>query len=506
MIVSMRVVPSLRTAVFFLLLFLASASELFSLQQVDLRILLRDESQLSELARLISIDRVEGLSISGCTLDSELPRLRAAGFNFEILPRTKAEDLLMCPEGWESSLEPSWNCYPSYSQYLGMMQRLADQNPEKCRLLNLGVSTNEVNPHQLLALEITDNPEEEEAEPEIFLSSTMHGDELGGSVLLLRLAWILTVNPDGDPELEGLRSEAEIWINPLANPDGTYFGGDDTVAGAIRYLLTPSGRISAVDPNRNFPDFVQGPYPWKQPWAAETQAMIAFAGTRSIVLSANLHAGAEVVNYPWDTTCGRHPDDRWFDLISTQWALDAQENGPAGYMDDCFTSRCTGAVCTTPGVTKGADWYSVAGGRQDYMTFFAHGRELTVEISHDKLLPSSQLGQLWNGQHQALLNFIESGRQGIHGVIHDSSGMPLAARIEIPGHDTTASVIFTDPDRGDFHRLLLPGSYSLRISSTGMQEVEISGIEVPDGPPYPLLDIVMAEGIAFQTFQTPAMN
>ncbi len=39
----------------------------------------------------------------------------------------------------------------------------------------------------------------------------------------------------------------------------------------------------------------------------------------------------------------------------------------------------------------------------------------------------------------------------------------------------------TDPDVGDFHRLLLPGLYDLRIEATGHHSLEIPGIGVIDG-------------------------
>ncbi len=136
--------------------------------------------------------------------------------------------------------------------------------------------------------------------------------------------------------------------------------------------------------------------------------MMAFASRHSFTLSANLHGGAELVNYPWDTWCSRHPDDDWFVDISTHWATSAQNDGPAGYMDDCANPRCAPGVCR-PGVTHGADWYAVSGGRQDYMTFFRGGRELTVEISATKLLPSDRLEDLWIGNRAGIFRFPSPG-------------------------------------------------------------------------------------------------
>ncbi len=78
---------------------------------------------------------------------------------------------------------------------------------------------------------------------------------------MLRLIDHLLRGYGDDPEITALVDETEIWINPLANPDGTYFGGDDTVADAIRYYTTTGGGDSGVDPNRNFPDLADGDHP-----------------------------------------------------------------------------------------------------------------------------------------------------------------------------------------------------------------------------------------------------
>ena len=50
------------------------------------------------------------------------------------------------------------------------------------------------------------------------------------------------------PELTALMNTTRISINPLANPDGTYHRGDNTVQGSQRY------NANYVDLNRNYPD------------------------------------------------------------------------------------------------------------------------------------------------------------------------------------------------------------------------------------------------------------
>ncbi len=84
-----------------------------------------------------------------------------------------------------------------------------------------------------------------------------------------------------------------------------------------------------------------------------------FASFHDFVMSTNLHGGAEVCNYPWDTWVKRHPDDDWWQFVCREYADTVHVYAPSGYLDG-FDN----------GITNGYDWYSISGGRQDYMNFF----------------------------------------------------------------------------------------------------------------------------------------
>jgi hypothetical protein len=440
---------------------------------VTIRIEISDRAELDSLTRLVGIDDVRGTTVRATATAAQLGQLRAAGYVWhELESGVAAKDAAMCPEGWVEDAERSWSCYPSYGQYTAFLQRLAAERPELCRLVDLGPTANGVAPHRLLALVISDRPEMAEDEPEVLLTSTIHGDETGGFVLLLRLADHLITGYGEDAAITSLVDETELWINPNANPDGTYFGGDDTVAGAIRFYTTAAGGSSFVDGNRNFPDPDGGDHPDNRAWWPETAAMMALAGAQTFVLSANLHGGAELVNYPWDTFARRHPDDAWFEDLARDWADLAQADGPPGYMTD-----------RDNGITNGYDWYEVKGGRQDFMTFFHGGREVTIELSDAHLMPAEQLEGLWQWNRRALLDFVGHALRGIRGVVRDRDGAPLAATVEVLGIDRPedGSRVRTDPAVGDFHRLLLPGLYDLRVRAAGHEPLLVEGVVVTEG-------------------------
>jgi len=440
---------------------------------VTIELEIGDRSELERLTRLVSIDDVRGHKVRATATQRQLEVLKSAGWRWKVIPaKARAAEPAMCSEGWVDDVDRSWICYPSYQQYEALLHKFAADDPSLCRLVDLGPTTSLVHPHRLWALIVSDRPGDEENEPEVLLTSTMHGDETAGFSLMLRLIDHLLRGYGDDPEITALVDETEIWINPLANPDATYFGGNDTVADAIRSYTTGGGGDSGVNPNRNYPDFDDGDHPDGNPWWPETETMMALAESQTFVLSANFHGGAEVVNYPWDTVERRHPDDLWFQALARDWADLAQADSPGGYMTDLEN-----------GITNGWDWYEINGGRQDFMTFFHGGREVTIEVSETKLLPSEELDDIWLWNQRALLDFIAHAHQGIRGVVSDRNGAPLAATIEVVGVDREedGSMARTDAEVGDFHRLLLPGLYDLRIEAEGYYSREIRGIAVTAG-------------------------
>jgi hypothetical protein len=289
----------------------------------------------------------------------------------------------------------------------------------------------------------------------------MHGDETGGYILMLRLIDYLLENYSSQTRVTSLIDSLQIWINPLANPDGTYAGGNHTVYGATRR------NANSADLNRNFPDPQDGPHPDGREYQPETISMMEFMTKHNFVISANFHSGAEVVNYPWDTWTQRHADDSWFKFISREYA-DTVHQYSSGYMTG-FDN----------GITNGADWYMINGGRQDYVTYFLQGREVTIELDNTKITPVNDLDNLWNYNYRSFLNYICQALYGIHGEVTDSvTGQPLLAKIWIEEHEKDSSHVYSDSITGEFIRLLAGGKYNLQITSDGYQEKRIDSVSV----------------------------
>ena len=408
-----------------------------------------EPSRLRDLGKILSIDRMEGRRVYAYANRLEFSRFLELGYRYRILPHPGdvGFDLNM-KEVVDAREILEWDFYPTYEGYIDMMQQFAADYPGLCKVFSVGQS---VDGRELLVAKISDNVNLNEPEPQFLYTSSMHGDELTGYVLMLRLIDYLLENYGTDDRITGLVDNIEIWINPLANPDGTYAGGNHTVNGARRY------NANWVDINRNFPDPEAGPHPDGNSWQAETIAFMEMAEANHFVSSANFHGGAEVCNYPWDTWAHLTADNDWWMYSCGEYADTAQFYSPSGYM-----------TLYPSGITNGYAWYEVKGGRQDYMNYFHQCREFTAEISDIKLLPPAQLPAHWEYNYRSLLNYMEQVTYGIRGTVRDSvTNWPLEAEVYVLNHEADSSWVYSALPGGNFHRLLHEGSYHLRVSSPG---------------------------------------
>jgi len=336
--------------------------------------------------------------------------------------------------------------YPSYETYEQILLDYTIEYPQLCKLLNIGTLQSG---RSLLVLQISDSLEVGEKEPNFLYTASMHGDELAGYPMMLMLIDHLLCNYGTDPDITDLVNNVNIFINPLANPNGTYRGGNESVVESIRF------NASFVDLNQNYPDPKLGDNPDSNPYQEETLFFMEFAKDQNIHLSCNIHSGTEVINYPWDTFEHLHADDEWWRYVSRAYADSVHVHAPEGYFD--FREN---------GITNGFAWYELNGGRQDYMTFFNRSREFTLEISDVKKLNSDQLPDIWKWNKSALINYIEESRYGLTGTITDCiTGLPIVAEVSIPSHDIDNSSVFSHENDGIYFRFLKEGTYDLVYSA-----------------------------------------
>ena len=399
--------------------------------------------RLVEMINQVSVDKVDGDSVVAYANSEEYEKFLESGIETVLLTPPSMLETHVMYDG-ETRDEYEWDEYPTYEAYESMMMNWAETYSNRCSLIELGTLESG---RKLLLIRINDD--ETKAKPKVLLTSTIHGDETTGYILMLRLIDEL-LTAEGLPEVNNVRNNIDLFICPNANPDGTYHKGNHTVNGATR------NNASGIDMNRNYPDRVEGNHPDGKKYARETELFMELADEYQFTMAANYHGGAEVVNYPWDNGKSRHVDDEWWKMVSRQYADLAHEENP-----DYMTDR-------SDGITNGADWYVIYGSRQDYMNYYQQCRELTVECSTTKCPPASDLPMYWSYNRNSIYAFLNHVLFGIHGTVKDAETQePLKASVKVINHDRDYSMVESQFPDGNFYRPIKAGDYTIEISAEG---------------------------------------
>ena len=430
---------------------------LFSMPEAYVDVTLQSPAQLQQLAHQFSVDKVvknNGVYQVRLWLGPhDYQNFLNLGIAYTLYRRDGKWGELTMATTYEQMA--SWNKYPTYSVYCAMLDTFQRRFPTLCRVDTILAAT--PNNHSLFACYVGSNLDGSEQRPQFFYTSTMHGDEQTGFVMLLHLIDYLLNNYTTDPQAQHIMDNVDLWICPVENPDGMYARSDNSMGGAS-WSGSGSTRANAhgVDLNRNYPEVGQ---PAKN-YEPEIQGMIDFASQHHFVMSANLHGGAELYNFPWDywtTNQVPHADESWWWLMGRAFADTCHEYGSNGYFTEEYD-----------GVTPGGDWYVIDGSRQDYMNYYQHCREVTLEISEDKSPSGSQLPQFWTSLKHSLLNYIEECLNGFNGTVTDSvTGEPLEALVFIQNHDINYSEVYSHLPEGKYYRPIKAGTYTVTYSAEG---------------------------------------
>ena len=412
-----------------------------------------DAATLQELSREFSVDRVKRNTDNTFSTRISLSYKDFDNFLSKQIPYTTympTRANVRMASTYEE-MTANWNRYPTYSTYLAMMDTFQTRYPQLCKIDTILAAT--PNNHSILCAHISNNLNDNGGKPSVLYTSTIHGDEVVGYYMMLRLIDMLLTNYNTNTYITELVNNVDIWICPLHNPDGTYFSSDNQIND---WPISTRYNANWEDLNRVFP---QVGNPAKTSYEPEVESMMQFMEAHNFTLAANLHGGAEVFNYPWDswmTWQHSHADADWWEYVGHNFA------------DTCHLYSASYMTEEDNGVTEGGDWYVITGSMQDYHNWYLGTRHVTIEVCDDKVLSSSLLPNYWGYATRSFLNFIAEADNGIHGTVTDSlTGEPLQALVYIENHDLDHSYVETSLPYGDYHRPIKAGQYSVTYSAEG---------------------------------------
>ncbi|XP_022111952.1 carboxypeptidase D-like [Acanthaster planci] len=354
--------------------------------------------------------------------------------------------------------------YHNHAQLTSVMTSLTNMYPDTSHIYSIGKS---VQGRDLWAVAVAGKKPHGRiiGRPEAKYVGNMHGNEaVGREVLLHLIEYLLKEYRGGNPQIRKLMDTTRIHIMPSMNPDGFEVSKQRCRGVDLR------ANSNGYDLNRNFPDYFE---PTVDPIQPETKAVVDWIHGNKFVLSANFHGGALVANYPYDTgqpgterpmdtAYHQSPDDDVFRFLAKTYSK-AHPRMHLVQENICSPNTDTGFV---DGITNGADWYSVAGGMQDFNYIFGGCMEITVEMSCCKYPAASELRAYWEENRSPMLEFLKQANRGVKGQVFNTDNRPIEGasvsivELKSPHPQFTTSL-------GEYWKILLPGSYTLLVSKYG---------------------------------------
>jgi hypothetical protein len=163
-------------------------------------------------------------------------------------------------------------------------------------------------------VKISDNPNVDEAEPEVLYSALHHAREAASLSQLIFYMWYLLENYATNPDVQATLNNTELFFVPCVNPDGYVYNQttNPNGGGMWRKNRRNNGTTFGVDLNRNYGynwgfdntgssptssnDTYRGTAAFSEP---ETQAMRNFCNNRQFVTALNAHTYSNLLIYPW---------------------------------------------------------------------------------------------------------------------------------------------------------------------------------------------------------------
>lgn len=202
----------------------------------------------------------------------------------------------------------------TYEEFRSELDSMVNQYPDLVERDTLpGHTTHEGRP--IYHLKISDNPGQDEQEPEVLYSGLHHCREAASLSNLIFYMYYLLENYDSDGEVRYLVNNTQMHFVPMVNPDGYIYNqkNEPNGGGMWRKNRRDNGDGTfGVDLNRNYcyewgyddqgsspdpdSDTYRGPNPCSEP---ETRAMMDLVDRHDFKIALNYHTYSELLIHPW---------------------------------------------------------------------------------------------------------------------------------------------------------------------------------------------------------------
>ncbi len=266
-----------------------------------------------------------------------------------IVPLVSLLAVLLTPGTVAAAGEPTgYEYFHTYAEVKAEIDDAVAAHPNIAQRFSIGTS---YEGRQIWGIKISDNVGTDENEPEAFIVAQIHANERSTGEAALYLMKLLVDGYGADTRITNIVNSREIWIVPMANPDGAEYDMSDGVFRHWRKNRQPVPGSSAIgiDLNRQFgykwnccgggsnnpsaPKY-RGPSAW---YAPETRAYRDFVlsrvvgGKQQLTEILSLHSQGRLVLWPYGYTKKDHPSTMYYDDWRTFVALGRQMAALNGY-------------------------------------------------------------------------------------------------------------------------------------------------------------------------------
>jgi predicted deacylase len=385
--------------------------------------------------------------------DEELAALRAAGYAVEVIAKSRPFRDIQEERNAAAPDVPSG--YLTLPEIITLMNTTAATYPSICKVVDLTTKYGTpaaANGNHLYALKISDNVAADEDEPAFLLVACHHAREVNSVVVAFEAVTRLTSGYGSNPAITDLVNKYEIWVIPVANPDGYDYMFNINNNWRKNRRPNPGGSFG-VDQNRNYPigwtascagsttpssDTYKGPSAGSEP---ETQTIIAFSNDRHLTKVHDIHSYGRETLYSY--LCLSYP----FTTFMGQQA--AALSTAAGY---------SGAIRAPSAEGEEEEWQMAKRGSLAFLT------EVGTEFQPTYASAQAEAAQVWGGVQWLLQRPIT-----IAGHVRNAyTGQPVVANITYQGVTfSNGETNFSEPRFGRYHCFLPAGSYTIQFSAAG---------------------------------------